>query len=348
MGIDTEQGNTDTGTRHAPETVPDIHSVNEASELIKDRIIHTPVLNDPGLDAELGCTLFLKCENLQRTGAFKFRGASNAIARLREQGLEGDVATESSGNHGAALALAASLDGRKAHISMPHNSVAAKIASVRRYGGTIHFCDPDHRSRAAGLARLVDAGYISVHPYEHPAIISGQGTTALEILSQVDHLDALLAPIGGGGLISGMSIVAASANVEIMGTEPEGAADAFASFESGTLVDSWQPDTIADGLRALIGESTFALIKRNVSRILLVSEEEIKQGMSLIWKHIRLPIEPSSATIIAAIKRYPEHFRNRRIGAVITGGNIDPQFWVDIINNDPDPENPAARAALHG
>lgn len=308
--------------------------VEQAWTLIRHKVNQTPVVSDPDLDAELGCTLYCKCENLQRTGAFKFRGASHAIARLRQQGSDGDVATESSGNHGAALALAARLDGRQAHISMPRNSVPAKILSVRRNSGVIHFCEPDHQSRADGLAHLVGSGLIPVHPYDDDAIITGQGTAALELLSQVKDIDMLLAPIGGGGLISGMSVVAAATGIEIVGAEPEGAADAHASFEAGKRVESWRPDTIADGLRALIGDRTFMLIKKNVSRVLLISDEEIKQAMALFWRYIRLPIEPSSATVIAAIRRYPEYFRGKRVGAVITGGNIDAMDWATIIGDD--------------
>jgi threonine dehydratase len=236
--------------------------------------------------------LFLKCENLQRTGAFKFRGATHAIARLRRQGVNGDVATESSGNHGASLSMAASLDGRTAHVVMPHNSVPAKIAAVRRNGGVIYFCEPSHESRNEGLENLIDEGYIPIHPYDNADIIAGQGTAGLEIIDQVENLDAIITPIGGGGLISGVSIAAAASGIETFGAEPEGAADTYASFQSGKKVDSWAPDTIADGLRALIGTMN---------------------------------------TVIAAIKRYPEQFRGRRVCAVITGGNIDPDFWVSTI-----------------
>jgi threonine dehydratase len=302
-----------------------------AHDLIRDQVIRTPVLNDPDLDEALGCNLFLKCENLQRTGAFKFRGASHAVAALRQQGVEGDIATESSGNHGAALSLASTLDGRRAHVVMPENSVPAKIASVRRYGGIVHFCEPHHRARYEGLSKLVDDGLLPIPPYDDNRIIAGQGTVALEMIEQVEGIDTIIAPIGGGGLIGGVSIVAAENDIEVIGAEPEGASDTYESFRSGTKADDVQADTIADGLRALIGHRNFALIRQNVSEVLLVSDEEIIEAMALVWRSIRIPIEPSSATVIAAMSRYRDHFRGCRVCAIISGGNIDPRFWAETI-----------------
>ncbi len=317
------------------QSLPNLNDVKRAASLIRDKVNTTPLLSDPGLDAELGCRLFVKCENLQQTGAFKFRGASHAIALMRAQGIEGDVATESSGNHGAALALAAKLDGRTAHVVMPRNSVPAKLASVRRNGGVIHFCEPNHAARYAGLSKLVDQGLAPIPPYDDNRIISGQGTTAIEILNQNDSIEVIVVPIGGGGLIGGVSIVAAASGVEVYGAEPEGAADTFESLQAGKKAETLEADTIADGLRALIGHKNFALIRNNVADVLLISDEEIQQAMALFWRYIRLPIEPSSATVIAAIRRYPQHFEDRRVCAIITGGNIDPHFWAGVIAGEP-------------
>jgi len=311
--------------------LPDIADIHLARARISDQTRSTPVLNDPGLDKKLGCKLFCKCENLQRTGSFKFRGASNAVLRLREETIEGDVATHSSGNHGAALALAANLDGRQAHIVMPHDSVPMKIDSVRRYGGTVHFCDPTHESREQELEKLLGEGIIPVHPYDHADIIAGQGTAALELLQSEPTLELIITPLGGGGLVSGTAIAALSPGVQVFAVEPEGAADTVASLELGRRVESWQPDTIADGLRALVGVRNFALISTGVKQVFTVSDAEICQAMYLFWKEIRMTIEPSSATVIAAINNHPEVFHGKKVGAIISGGNIDPAGWVSLL-----------------
>jgi threonine dehydratase len=314
-----------------PTELPDIADIHLARARISDQTRNTPILNDPGLDKALGCKLFCKCENLQRTGSFKFRGASNAVLRLREENIEGDVATHSSGNHGAALALAANLDGRQAHIVMPRDSVPMKIDSVRRYGGTVHFCDPTHESREQELEKLLGEGIIPVHPYDHADIIAGQGTAALELLQSEPTLELIITPLGGGGLVSGTAIAALSPGVQVFAVEPEGAADTVASLELGRRVESWQPDTIADGLRALVGVRNFALISTGVKQVFTVSDAEICQAMSLFWKEMRMTIEPSSATVIAAIGNHPEVFHGKKVGAIISGGNIDPAGWVSLL-----------------
>jgi threonine dehydratase len=314
-----------------PAELPDIADIHLARARISDQTRNTPILNDPGLDKALGCRLFCKCENLQRTGSFKFRGASNAVLRLREENIEGDVATHSSGNHGAALALAANLDGRQAHIVMPRDSVPMKIDSVRRYGGTVHFCDPTHESREQELEKLLGEGIIPVHPYDHADIIAGQGTAALELLQSEPTLELIITPLGGGGLVSGTVIAALSPGVQVFAVEPEGAADTVASLELGRRVESWQPDTIADGLRALVGVRNFALISTGVKQVFTVSDAEICQAMSLFWKEMRMTIEPSSATVIAAIGNHPEVFHGKKVGAIISGGNIDPAGWVSLL-----------------
>jgi threonine dehydratase len=316
------------------EDIPDIADIHLAQARIRARVRSTPVINDGGLDEILGCRLYCKCENLQRTGAFKFRGASNAIARLRESGRDGDVATHSSGNHGAALALAARLDGRTAHVVMPENSSRMKIEAVRGYGGQIHFCAPTNEARAAALEKLVGTGMIPIHPYDNVDIIAGQGTAALELEQAVPALEQVITPIGGGGLISGTAIAVRAWGVAVFGVEPEGAADTAASLQRGTIVTSIRPDTIADGLRAIVGQRNFRVIREHVRQVLTVSDDDIRDAMVLAWRTLRLLIEPSSATVIAAVRNHTELFGGRKVGAIISGGNIDPADWLALTRQD--------------
>jgi threonine dehydratase len=310
--------------------LPDIAEVHLARARIGRSVVETPVLNEPGLDNVLGCRLFGKCENLQRTGSFKFRGASHAIARLVEDGIAGDVATHSSGNHGAALALAAHLHGRRAHVVMPENATPVKVEAVRAYGGTVHFCAPTQQAREEGLAGLVAAGHIAIPPYDHADIIAGQGTACVELLYQVPDLEAVIAPVGGGGLLGGTAIVARDRGLAVYGAEPSGADDTARSLERGARVTSHHPDTIADGLRALVGVRNFELIRRHVRGVLTVSDDEIRIAMRLAWQHLRLLIEPSSAVVIAAIRRYPDLFAGHRVGAILSGGNVTPSDWLAL------------------
>jgi threonine dehydratase len=286
--------------------IPDIADIHLAHARIRQQIQFTPVLNDPLMDDAMGCKLYCKCENLQRTGAFKFRGASNAIACLREDGTNGDVATHSSGNHGAALALAARLDGRVAHVVMPEDSSRMKIEAVRNYGGQVHFCTPTNESRAEELQKLVQAGMIPVHPYDDARIIAGQGTAALELEQEEPTLEQIITPLGGGGLVSGTAIATRSWGVEVFCVEPEGAADTVASLQQGNIIDSFTPDTIADGLRAIVGVRNFHVIRNEVSRVLTVSDQDIREAMILFWQKLKILIEPSSATVIAAVRNHPE------------------------------------------
>jgi threonine dehydratase len=307
------------------EQIPTIADILTAVERIDGSIRNTPVVSDPVVNEILGCELWLKCENLQRTGAFKFRGASNAIARLKELGLNGDVATHSSGNHGAALALAASNHGRSSWIVMPDNSVKTKVEAVERNGGNIIFCKPDQQAREKGLADLVSKGCIPIPPYDHVDIICGQGTAVVELSEQCADLDIILTPVGGGGLISG-SAIAAKALIpaaSVIGAEPAGAADTAFSLQQGKRVEEYPIDTMADGLRAIVGVLNFDIIQNKVNKVLTVSESGIEEAMALIWQHFRMVIEPSSATVIAAIAEYPEVFAKKKVGAVISGGNVD-------------------------
>jgi threonine dehydratase len=312
------------------EDLPEIVDIHLAHARIRKQVRFTPVLNDPILDDAMGCRFYCKCENLQRTGAFKFRGASNAIACLEEQGVKGDVATHSSGNHGAALALAARLDGRTAHVVMPENSSRMKIEAVRNYGGQVHFCSPTNEARAVELEKLVRRGMIPVHPYDDARIIAGQGTAALELEQEVPTLEQIITPLGGGGLVSGTAIAAGAWGVEIYAVEPEGAADTVASLKQGKIIDQFSPDTIADGLRAIVGIRNFHVISTRVSRVLTVSDDDIRKAMVLFWQKLKILIEPSSATVIAAVRNHPEIFAGHKVGALISGGNIHPAEWLKL------------------
>jgi threonine dehydratase len=305
--------------------MPTIADVRAARQRISGHIRTTPVLSDSHFNRILGCELWLKCENLQHTGAFKFRGASNAIALLDENGVTGDVATHSSGNHGAALALAASTHNRGSWIVMPENSVKTKVEAVRRNGGEIVFCPPTDKDREKGLADLVTKGCIPIPPFDHKDIICGQGTVVLELAEQCPGLDIILTPVGGGGLISGSAIAARALipGVTVIGVEPEGAADTALSLSRGKRVDQYPVETIADGLRTIVGVLNFEIIRDMVEKVITVSEQGIIDAMALVWQHFRLLIEPSSATVIAAIRASPQDFADKRVGAVISGGNVD-------------------------
>jgi len=309
----------------AADQIPDISDIISAMQRINGAIRTTPVLSNTQLNADLGCELWLKCENLQRTGAFKFRGASNAIALLDEAGRQGDVATHSSGNHGAALALAATTHNRRAWVVMPENSVKTKVQAVRRNGGEIIFCHATQPAREKGLAELVAKGCIPIPPYDHGHIICGQGTAVIEMSEQVPGIDIILTPVGGGGLISGSAIAARAliSDVNVIGVEPEGAADTALSLSQGKRVDQYPVDTIADGLRAIVGVLNFEIIRDNVDKVITVSEAGIVEAMALVWQRFRMLIEPSSATVIAAILASPDDFSGRRVGAIISGGNVD-------------------------
>jgi len=307
------------------EQLPELADILAAKQRIRAVVRTTPVLSDPVFNEIIGCELWLKCENLQRTGAFKFRGASNAVARLDEIGQHGDVATHSSGNHGAALALAASGHKRRSWVVMPEDSVKTKVEAVRRNGGEIIFCPPTHKGREKGLAALVSKGCIPIHPYDHVDIICGQGTATVELADQCPGLDIVLTPIGGGGLISGSAIAAKALidGVAVLGAEPEGAADTALSLNRGERVVQYEVDTIADGLRAIVGVLNFEIIRNQVDKVITVSEAGIVEAMALVWRYFRLLIEPSSATVIAAIMSQPGEFAGRRVGAIISGGNVD-------------------------
>jgi threonine dehydratase len=292
-------------------------------------IVHrTPVMRSASLDRLLGCEAIFKCEQLQRTGAFKFRGASNALANLPAH--TNSVCTHSSGNHGAALAAAAQGLGISAHIVMPENAVQTKINAVRAYQGQVHFCAPTQQAREAAFADLQQQGHHPVPPYDDWRVIYGQATASIELMQQADGLNMLLAPVGGGGLISGACLAARhlaamnqGAAVTVLAAEPEGAADAHASLQAGSRVTDQAVNTIADGLRATIGVRNFHIIQQHLDRILLVNDEETLHATELVWRHMKQMIEPSCATVVAAIQRYPELFAGQRVGIILSGGNVD-------------------------
>lgn len=301
-----------------------IVDIEQAATRIAPYIHRTPVMRSELLNRLSGADIYFKCENLQKAGAFKSRGAVNAVFRLTDEIARRGVATHSSGNHGSALARAALLRGIPAWIVVPSNAKSVKKAAIREYGATVVECEPTLAAREAMLDSVVaETGAIFIPPYDDDAIIAGQGTAALEFIDQVPGLVSIIAPVGGGGLLSGTAIVCAHHNVAAIGAEPEMADDAFRSLASGERVRTHVPDTIADGLLTTLGERTFAIIRDHVDKILLVSEQEIVDAMRLLWTRLKLVVEPSSAVTLAAILRYRGEFEGRRVGAILTGGNVD-------------------------
>jgi len=276
------------------------------------------------LSAMAGAPLWFKCENLQKAGAFKSRGAVNAVFSLADEEAARGVATHSSGNHGAALARAAQLRGIPAYIVVPENARAVKKAAIRQYGGEVIECAATLDAREARLAEVVaSTGAWFVPPYDDDRIIAGQGTAALEMLEQVDGLECLVAPVGGGGLLAGSVIACADSGVAVFGAEPEMADDAYRSLQTGRRVTSHVPNTIADGLLTTLGKRNFEILRDRVAGILLVSEREIVDAMALVWTRLKLVVEPSAAVTLAAILRNPDVFTGKRTGAILTGGNVD-------------------------
>ena len=306
--------------------VPGIEDVQAAARRIVPHVHRTPVMTCAGLDLLSGARLFFKCENLQKVGAFKARGAANAVLSLTDEEARRGVATHSSGNHAAALARAAALRGVPAHIVMPRTAPGVKRAAVVGYGAEITECEPTLAAREEALARLVErTGATFVHPYDNPLVIAGQGTAALEFLQEVPDLDAIIAPIGGGGLLSGAVIAArgSSQGVAVFGAEPEGADDAFRSLRDGVIYPSVQPATIADGLLTSLSELTFEILHARVAGVLTVSEEAIGEAMRLVWHRAKLVVEPSGAVPLAAVLEHRERFKDRRVGIILSGGNVD-------------------------
>jgi len=306
-----------------------------ARERIAGKILATPVMRSEIIDGQLGCQVYFKCEQLQVTGSFKIRGASHAVSLL-DEACPG-VATHSSGNHGAALAKAAQARGLPAHVVMPETAVRSKVEAVRRFGGTVHFCEPTQAAREAGLRALVDEGFEPVPPYDDDRIIAGQGSCAMELLEQVSDLDVLIAPVGGGGLLAGSALAAARSprEIRVIGAEPAGADDAKRSLRSGQRVDRHEPDTIADGLRALVGLRNLSLMQRFQVEVITVDEEQILEAMTLTWTHLKQVIEPSGAVALAALqlaaRSNPEAWSAKRVGVILSGGNLDIQPMIETL-----------------
>jgi threonine dehydratase len=273
-----------------------------------------------------GARLFFKCENVQKAGAFKFRGASNAVFSLSEEEAGNGVATHSSGNHGAALSLAARMRGIPAHIVMPNTAPKIKQAAVKGYGGIITTCEPTLASRETTLDKVVvRTGATFIHPYNDPRVIAGQGTCALEFLEQIPDLDIITAPVGGGGLLSGtaVAVTETSPATKVVGAEPKNADDAYRSLQAGQIIPSQDPQTVADGLRTSLGELTFAVISKKVERIVTVSEEAIVGVMRHVWERMKIIIEPSSAVAVAVVLEGDLDVSDKRVGIIISGGNVD-------------------------
>jgi threonine dehydratase len=306
--------------------VPKPWQIREAHERIKPYIHRTPVLTSHTIDLLNHCSVFFKCENFQKVGAFKARGATNAVRSLGLQELKNGVATHSSGNHAQALSWAASLAGVDAYIVMPSDSSPVKIDAVKGYGGKITFCSPTLSSRESTLKKVIsDTQATEIHPYNNHMIIAGQATSALELIESVPALDLILAPVGGGGLLSGTALAASyfSKDTKVIAVEPEQADDAYRSFKSGSIVPSVNPKTVADGLRTSLGSLTFPIIQKFVSEIVTVSEEDILTAMKLIWERMKILIEPSSAVPYAAIMGKKIQVEGKRVGIIISGGNVD-------------------------
>ncbi len=305
---------------------PDYNTIEEAARRIESYIHRTPVLSSYNLNSIIGGEMFFKCENLQKAGAFKSRGACNAVFSIDEKELTKGVCTHSSGNHAAALARAASLRKTKAYIVMPDNSSRVKIDAVKQYGGEITFCSPNLKSREETLKKVIEkTGALEIHPYNDYRIIAGQATAAKELIEDVGSLDIIMAPVGGGGLLSGTALSASfySQGTKVIAAEPLGADDAYRSFYEGRFVPSENPVTIADGLLTSLGTLTYPLITKFVDEIITVKEETIIQAMKLIWERMKIIIEPSSAVPFAAILENKSKFKNKRTGIILSGGNVD-------------------------
>lgn len=306
--------------------LPTWTDIELAARRIAGHAHRTPVMTSRYFNRIIGAQLYFKCENFQKVGAFKFRGACNAIAVLpAEQGRRG-IITHSSGNHGQAVALAARLNGYRAVVVMPDNSARVKVEAVREYGGEVVFCAPGTPTRDAAVADLVDQhGYVFIPPYNHPDIIAGQGTAAKELLEDIPDLDVIMAPVGGGGLLSGTAIAARhlAPGMRVIGAEPRNADDAARSFRSGRLEPASPEHTVADGLRTTLGPMNFAIIRAHVDDIVTVSEDAIVRNMRAVWERMKIVIEPSCAVPLAALTENDLDVGGQRVGILLTGGNVD-------------------------
>lgn len=306
--------------------VPNREKVLDARRCIAPYVHHTPVLTCKALDALTGSRLFFKCENFQKGGAFKVRGALHAVLTLPGSLAGNGVATHSSGNHAQALSIAAALRGIKAYVVMPENAPKNKVEAVKEYGGDIRFCYPALSAREATLLEVLDEhGAVEIHPYNDYRIIAGQATVAAEFFETITHADCLVAPVGGGGLLSGTILGSRffSPDTKVYGAEPEKANDAWQSFRHKRLIPVSNPQTVADGLRTSLGSLTFPIIRDGAANILTTSEESIVRAMLLLWERMKIVTEPSGAVPLAAILDHPRYFAGKRVGVILSGGNAN-------------------------
>lgn len=305
---------------------PSFSDIQSAHERIKGFVHRTTVLTCKSINEIFGADIYFKCENFQKVGAFKYRGATNAVQLLHEDEMSKGVVTHSSGNHAQALALAAKVRGIKAYIVMPSNAPKSKVEAVKGYSGEVIFCEPTLAARESSTEKIIaETGAKLIHPYDNFNIISGQGTAAKELIEDFGKFDIIMAPVGGGGLLSGTSISAKHLLPEcfVIAGEPANADDACQSLNAGYLIPSVNPNTIADGLKTSLSDLTFSIIKQNVNEIMTAKEETIAQAMKLIWQRMKIIIEPSSAVPLAAIWENKEKFAGRKIGIILSGGNLD-------------------------
>ena len=303
-----------------------LRTIQQAAERIKPYVHRTPVLTNESLDQRVGAQVFLKCENMQKVGAFKFRGACNAVYSLSDEEARSGVCTHSSGNHAQALALAARLRGIPAYIVMPDNAPQVKKDAVAGYGGQITFCEPTLQARESTLERIrLDTGAAVIHPYNDERVIAGQGTVALELLEDVPDLDVIITPVGGGGLLSGTAIAATESKkgIRVIAGEPELADDAYRSMQAGEIIPSVNPKTVADGLLTSLGTLTFPIICERVEQIVTVSEQGIIDSMKFIWERAKLVIEPSAAVAVAVLWEKKVDLTGLKVGVILSGGNVD-------------------------
>jgi threonine dehydratase len=305
---------------------PNLTDIQRAWEQIRLYIHRTPVLTNESLNQRVGAQVYLKCENMQKVGAFKFRGACNAVFSLNDEGAKLGVCTHSSGNHAQALALAARTRGIPAYIVMPINAPQVKKEAVAGYGGQITFCEPTLEARESTLDAIrLDTGATVVHPYNDERVIAGQGTAALELLEDVPDLDVIITPVGGGGLLSGTAIAATESKkgIRVMAGEPENADDAYRSIQAGKIIPSLNPKTIADGLLTSLGTLTFPIIRECVEQIIPVSEKGIVDSMKFVWERAKIVIEPSAAVAVAVLWEKKIDLRGLKVGVILSGGNVD-------------------------
>ncbi len=305
---------------------PTKQNILDAHERIIKQIHRTPILTSSSLNSIFGCELYFKCENFQKVGAFKFRGASNAVLSLSDKELRSGVATHSSGNHAAALALAAKIKNIPSYIVMPKTVPQIKKNAVQEYGAKIIFCEPTLQAREEVLDKVVaETGATFIHPYDNYSIIAGQATCAKEVYDELADLDFIIAPVGGGGLLSGTCQTTKyfSPNTKVIGAEPRGADDTFRSIRDGKIYPSVNPKTICDGLLTNLSEKTFSILKNNVNEVLTAEEDSIINAKRMIWERMKIIVEPSSAVTLAVIMENKERFSGKKVALILSGGNVD-------------------------